>query len=278
MWTLRRRTWAHPMRHVLLVLVVIGLMASQSGMASQDAPVLEAAIGALNWGREKPLGTALVIVTRPGLDAPFPIARGFTLYGPPAWNNGRPVGLSARWPQIVEISSKYHVWWYLWPDMPPVAGDYAVEAALGGQMMRRTVRLSDVTPLPLPISISVIRIRQEEVEASWSPVLGAVSYGAMVGSSHTTFKPLDFRGLPYNTTYTTKTSGTIQRTVFSTFINRVEVYAFNVDITRVPPQLPRQFNVSWAVSDPFDFPSSAPVLPRPTPPVPADPLPPSPPP
>ena len=168
-------------------------------------------------------------------------------------------------------------------------GDYTVEGTLRGQRVTRTIKLTELKPLPRVASIGVGRITQTGVDATWSPVAGALSYGAAIildapvsSTLPPTFVPVPCGAScrPSNTTYITKTSGTIRRTTYGEkpfVVNRVEVYAFNVDLTEIPPRLSAQFNASWTLSAPFDFPPGNPFVPPGPPPVPGDRPPPPPP-
>jgi len=278
-----------PIRQMLIVLLAFGLMASRTGMANQTETVLEVAVGTLNWDKGKPVGTAVIVVSRPIPDSPYgPRGSYVTLRGPRTWNEGKPVGLPAAWAQIVDLSG-YRVWWQFWPDRTPAVGDYTVEGTLRGQRVTRTIKLTELKPLPRVASIGVGRITQTGVDATWSPVAGALSYGAAIildapvsSTLPPTFVPVPCGAScrPSNTTYITKTSGTIRRTTYGEkpfVVNRVEVYAFNVDLTEIPPRLSAQFNASWTLSAPFDFPPGNPFVPPGPPPVPGDRPPPPPP-
>jgi len=271
-----------PIRQMFIVLLAFGLMASRTGMANQTETVLEVAVGTLNWDKGKPVGTAVVVISRPIPDSPNgPRGIGVMLHGPPAWNKGKPVWLSGRW-VLVHVQGKVdtvpyrngtRVWWDFWPDRPPVVGGYTVEATLRGQRVTRTIKLTEPKSLPFTAGIAVGRIAQTEVDASWSLVPGAISYAAATYTSKPSLPPVPHNAswFPGNLTYTytTKTSGTILRTTYGdkpAFVNRVEVYAFNVDLTEIPPRLPAQLNVSWTLSPPFDFPPGNPYALYPPPP------------
>src|SRR5206468_12039581 len=86
-----------PIRQMLIVLLAFGLMASRTGMANQTETVLEVAVGTLNWDKGKPVGTAVIVVSRPIPDSPYgPRGSYVTLRGPRTWNEGKPVGLRPR--------------------------------------------------------------------------------------------------------------------------------------------------------------------------------------
>lgn len=251
------RVYGDPVKRALLLLLTFSLVACQPGLANQDGRMLEASIGTFTWGKEGPIGTALVVVSRPAPESPYgPRARSFKLYPPRTWNNGEPISLSARWVVIVGEHPTWHfVGWYLWPDKPPVAGDYTVEAILEGQPVRRTVRLTDLGGLSLSNAVRVDRIKGDGVEASWSPVPGARLYAVAIETSATGFAPRD---VPWgdHKVYTTTTSASIRRIDMGNrpSVNRIAVYAFTADFTSIPPQIPTQMKVSWTLSEPFEFP------------------------
>lgn len=239
------------MRRMLLVLISLSLGSCQPGMAGQDEILLQASVGPFTWNAQGPTGTAVLLVSRLRPSS-------VKLYTP---TSREPIPLSPGRIMMVGTGSRvdHHVGWYLLPGLPPVAGDYFVEAILGGRRGRRVqkmIALTDSGPLSLSNAVRVDQIKEDRVEASWSPVAGARLYGATIQSSldPTQFTPRDVR-LINQTIYTEQLSASVPRIGGrKPRWNRVALYAFSVDFTQVPFQLSEQFKVSWTLSDPFQYP------------------------
>lgn len=152
------------------------------------------------------------------------------------------------------MSSGYHVWWYVFPKKLPVDGEYRVETSSQEGRITASTKLETRGALARSTWVIAGSVAPNAVEAFWSSVSDAISYGTAIVSSSAVFLPRDTSGPVPSHTYTTATFATLRRQSRSIWPHRVELYAFNVDLTRVPPELPAEFKASWALSPPFDFP------------------------
>ncbi|MGH2398386.1 MAG: hypothetical protein ACRDF6_00955, partial [bacterium] len=147
------------------------------------------------------------------------------------------------------------VWWYVFPETRPVEGEYKLETTFGTGVITASARFDAPGTLPRSAWVVANTVARGEVNAVWSSVTGAKSYGVAVLGPDDDFVPHDTSSPSPRHTYTTVNSATLLRTSGRRRVwpHRIELFAFNIDLTKVPPDLPGQLNVSWKLSPSFEF-------------------------
>lgn len=128
--------------------------------------ILQAAGGTWNFSAGDPPGTALLYTWRTESDQAEPLI--FTLLGPSGWNNGAPLS----W-QIRPRGAGPETTWKQLPEIPAVAGRYALSSVIGGKQAEASFSIALSTQLDRPS----VTVRVEGlIRLSWSAVPNTLSY------------------------------------------------------------------------------------------------------
>lgn len=240
------------MARLLIILLVIGLAHTPAAAIQPGIPPIALVVGTLNWDNLAAPGLAVIVVSDR-----VPNRYSFFLFGPPTWNDGKAVELYADFTPISDRRG-FKVWWYVFPEKRPAQGEYRIEATFPGMAVKATARLGAPSSLPRPSWVVANIVDRNEINAVWSPVPGAKSYAVTILTPAHEPVPHDATQPP-NHAYTTFNSLTMVRTTRlrsyrRSWPYRLELFAFNVDLTGIPTVLPENLKASWKLSPAFDFP------------------------
>ena len=184
-------------------------------------------------------GLAILLQFPRGLSSTAPIR----VSGPSGWNGGQVWSFNV--PPVARGA-------WIWRELvgPQIStGTYTVAVTVGGRTTQKSFTVDASQRLSAPVSVQASNITSSSVAASWSAVVGALSYQPSVNEfcPTTSCAVLAFRYLPGSATATNFTG--LSFASGSQYF--VGLHAFNVDLSRSPITLPRQFNIGYRPSSTF---------------------------
>ncbi len=218
--------------------VALSLFLAGCGSGSTPSLRLEVAAGTYTQQRqlgssEVAFGTALIVKLRTSRAQ----AATMTLTGPESWNGGAPYTFTypvgSDWVVVAEA------------EVPPVEGEYRLEASVGEERVMHTVKLNSISEELELTNITAMLNAQAEaptVEVKWTPVPNAKGYFARLFDAETGMQAV-------SDIYTIQTEARFDvstRAEGATYV--AAVYSATVDTVSDDPPLPDRFHLSDSIA------------------------------
>ena len=216
----------------------LSLFLAGCGSGSTPSLHLEAAAGTYTQQRqlgssEVAFGTALIVKLRTSRAQ----AATMTLTGPESWNGGAPYTFTypagSDWVVVAEA------------EVPPVEGEYRLEASVGEERVVHTVKLNSISEKLGLTNITATLNPQTETptaEVKWAPVPNAKGYFARLFDAETGMQAV-------SDIYTTQTEARFDVSARAESVTYVAaVYSATVDTVSDDPPLPDQFHLSDSIA------------------------------
>ena len=222
----------------LVVIFILSLLLASCGSSERIKVHLVASVGTYTQqvqlgSSDTVVGTSLMVKLQ-GDSSDEAIT--LTLTGPKSWNGGKPYTFiypaGSEWVVMAEA------------ELPPLAGEYLLEADLDKQQLSRTVELMDATTQLELTDITATLVAQDAtstVDITWTPVAGANGYFVKLLNGETGAQVVP-------TVYTLETEAQFDVSSAPSPDYVVAVYSMNVDTVTGNPALPAQFNLSDSIA------------------------------
>jgi len=213
---------------MFLVVLILTILATNSGTWVSGQPALQAAGGTFNFGGAAP-GTVVFVVWRAESATPGPFR--FQLQGPLGWNAGNPHTFEA----VTNRGAGSH--WNIWGfrSISPIVGAYTVTSVIDGRTMEASFSTSSLQVLARP-SVRIPSASRERVSLIWTAVPGAVSYLVLLTEISTSKRVAVH--------FTREPAHTFEGLTLAPGRYFVRVGALPIDVTEPVATLPQQVNGS----------------------------------